>query len=415
MDIEDQNLTKTLPLQLQFYEEGGETKVFESTQESRSVYNDTIRLAKQGDDWDDIRRQMELDTNLVKNNTQLVVKKALEAMENYYEYDDYNMPSHTKIGPYPLRMNHTEGYTLSLTDDGDVEFRISPKPYNPVRGTVVGDPVHLDVLKTALSSDEWKIGTAEALFPDGRAELHVNVTHQTQTVRDKTDSQTVIGVDVNEDNIALTAMDETGVLDTLVIDFPEIKSERHRYFTMKKRMQNAGKPSYKNVVHDREYRFVHDRLHKLSRAVVEFTKRFPDPCIALEDLKDMRESIDYGTRMNRRLHAMPFRATQVFIAYKAAFECIPIASVEAEYTSQGCALTGCEDAERANRRRKRFKCKSCGHQDHSDRNASVNVAKRGLEKCMLDVPTLKSLPQVRKVRRWASGRVNRPTSSLVTA
>lgn len=415
MDIEDQNLTKTLPLQLQFYEEGDETKVFESTQESRSVYNNTIHLAKQGEDWDDIRHQMEQNANLVKNNTQLVVKKALEAMENYYEYDDYNMPSHTKTGTYPLRMNHAEGYTLSLTDDGDVEFRISPKPYHPVRGTVVGDPVHLDVLKTALSSDEWKIGTAESLFTDGRSELHVNVTHQTQTVRDKTDSKTVIGVDVNEDNIALTAMDETGVHDTLVIDFPELKFERHRYFTMKKRMQNAGKPSYKNVVRDREYRFAHDRLHKLSRAVVEFTKRFPDPCIALEDLKDMRESIDYGTRMNRRLHAMPFRATQVFIAYKAAFEGIPIASVEAAYTSQGCALTACEHVERANRKRKRFKCKSCGHQDHADRNASVNVAKRGLADCELDVPALKNLPQVRKVRRWASGRVNRPTSSLVTA
>ncbi len=129
----------------------------------------------------------------------------------------------------------------------------------------------------------------------------------------------------------------------------------------------------------------------------------------------MRGSVDYATRMNRRLHAMPLRATQVFIAYKAAFEVIPIASVDAEYTSQGCALTGCEHAERANRRRKRFNCKSCGHQDHSDRNASVNVAKRGLEKCMLDVPTLKSLPQVRKVRQWASGCVNRLTSSLVTA
>ena len=411
MDIEDQNLTKTLTLQLLFDDEESERKVFESTQESRSVYNDTIRLAKQGEDWDDIRRQMEQDANLVKNNTQLVVKKALEAME---DDDDDNMPSHTKTGPYPLRMNHTEGYTLSLTDEGDVAFRISPQPYHPVRGTVVGDPAHLDVLKTALSSDEWKIGTAEALFTDGRPELHVNVTHQTQTVRDKADSETVIGVDVNEDNIALTAIDETGVLDTLVIDFPEINSERHRYFTMRKRMQNAGKSSYKNVVRDREYRFVHDRLHKLSRAVVEFAKRFPDPCIALEDLKDMRGSIDYGTRMNRRLHAMPFRATQVFIAYKAAFEAIPIASVDAEYTSQGCALTACEHAERANRRRNRFNCKSCGHQDHADRNASVNVAKRGLEKCLLDVPALKNLPQVRKVRRWASGRVNRPTSSLVT-
>ncbi len=149
-------------------------------------------------------------------------------------------------------------------------------------------------------------------------------------------------------------------------------------------VEKPGKSSSKNVVRDREYRFVHDRLHKLSRVGVEFAKRFPDPCIALEDLTDMRESIEYGTRMNRRLHAMPFRATQVFIAYKAAFEAIPIASVDAgvEYTSQGCALTACEHAERANRRRNRFNCKSCGHQDHADRNASVNVGKRGLEKCL---------------------------------
>lgn len=103
----------------------------------------------------------------------------------------------------------------------------------------------------------------------------------------------MIGVDVNEDNIALTAMDEMGVLDTLVVELPEIKFERHRYFTMKKRMQNAGEPSYKNIVRDHEYRFVHDRVHKLSRTVVDFTSRFHDPCIALENLTDMCESIDY--------------------------------------------------------------------------------------------------------------------------
>ena len=48
-------------------------------------------------------------------------------------------------------------------------------------------------------------------------------------------------MDVNEDNVAPTAFSENGVEDTLVIDFPEIKFERHRYFTMRKRVQNAGK------------------------------------------------------------------------------------------------------------------------------------------------------------------------------
>lgn len=38
----------------------------------------------------------------------------------------------------------------------------------------------------------------------------------------------------------------------------------------------------------------------------------------LEDRKDMRDSIDYGTRMNRRLHSLPFAALRDVVTYKAA-------------------------------------------------------------------------------------------------
>jgi hypothetical protein len=37
-------------------------------------------------------------------------------------------------------------------------------------------------------------------------------------------------VDVNEDNVALTGLSRDGVNDSLGIDFPEVKFERHRYF-----------------------------------------------------------------------------------------------------------------------------------------------------------------------------------------
>lgn len=43
-------------------------------------------------------------------------------------------------------------------------------------------------------------------------------------MRDKQDSQTAVGVDVNEDNVALTALSEVGVKDMVVIEFPEISS-----------------------------------------------------------------------------------------------------------------------------------------------------------------------------------------------
>ena len=257
-------LVKTLDFQLDI-QSGNEGLLYDATLEARSVYNETICLAKEGVDWNAIPDRVADDANLVKNTTQRVVAKALGAMENYYEYDDFGQPSHTKDGTYPLRANYEEGYNLSLTDDGDVAFRISVKPYNHVKGLLEGSEAHLDILRTALESDEWKIGTAETLFHNENAELHVNVTSTEQTVRDKQDSRTVVGVDVNEDNVALTALSEGGVEDTLVIDFPEIKFERHRYFTMRKRVQNAGKDSIHNTLEGREERFVRDRLHKLSR------------------------------------------------------------------------------------------------------------------------------------------------------
>jgi putative transposase len=264
-----QALVKTLDFQLDIQSDN-ENLLYDTCLEARSAYNEAIRLAKQGVDWDAIPDRVADDANLVKNTTQRIVAKALGAMENYYKYDDFGQPSHTKDSAYPLRANYKEGYNLSLTDDGDVTFRISAKPYKHVKSVLKGNDSHLDILKTALKSDEWKIGTAEAPFHNENAELHINVTNTEQTARDKQDSRTVVGMDVNEDNMALTALSEDGVEDTLVIEFPEIKFERHRYFTMRKRVQNAGKDSIHDTLEGREERFVRDRLHKVSRHIVEW-------------------------------------------------------------------------------------------------------------------------------------------------
>ena len=150
--------------------------------------------------------------------------------------------------------------------------------------------------------------------------------------------------------------------------------------------------------------YVHDRLHKVSREVVDWISQFTDPVIVFEDLKDMRESIDYGTRMNRRLHSLPFAALQEMVSYKAAWEGIPSDDVDPEYTSQRCPRTECQHTERANRRKKRFKCQQCEFQDHADRKAAVCVVQEWLNEQYGNVPSLETLPRVRTVRRAASGR-----------
>lgn len=228
----EKSLTKTLVFQLQPKKE---RLLSDAYHEARWVYNQAIQLAKDGVDWDDISPRLEDEADLVKNTTQRIIAKAFDALQQFYDRDDYNMPSHEKTGPYPLRMNFTEGYTLTLKDS-EIHYRISAKPYNPVEGTLRGAPDTLELLKQALESDEWRVGTAEAMARNGNHELHVNVTHLKATVQDKHDAQTVVGVDINEGCIALAALHEDDIIDSVVIDYPEIKQERHRYFTMRKRM-----------------------------------------------------------------------------------------------------------------------------------------------------------------------------------
>ena len=128
-----QTLVKTLDFQLNIQSDN-ESLLEDATLESRWAYNKAIRLAKQGVDWDEIPDRVADDADLVKNTTQRVVAKALGAMENYHEYDDFGLPSHTKDGTYPLRANYEEGYNLTLRDDGTVGFRISARPYKHVKG-----------------------------------------------------------------------------------------------------------------------------------------------------------------------------------------------------------------------------------------------------------------------------------------
>ncbi len=181
-------------------------------------------------------------------------------------------------------------------------------------------------------------------------------------------------------------------------------------------MQEAGQSAFNDVFRDKKQRFVHDQLHTVSRRVVEWIQRFDSPVIVCEYFTDMRDDIEYGTRMNRRLHSLPFAKLREFITYKPAWQGIPSDDVDPEYTSQQCPL--CGHTERANRIKKRFNCRECEHQDHADRGANVSVAQKWLRtQDNRTVPALNTLPQVQKweLRRQASGPVDGPTVTHHTA
>ena len=393
-------LTSTLVFQLDI-QEGSQQLLDTGQLEARRVVNEIFRLDDEGHDWKTIEDTVVERSNHVQNTTQRLFDKATDALERYYDEDDYGHPRQNHEESFPLRMNHGEGYQLSVDEKSEsIAFRVTALKRTFVRGTLQSSQHHIERLKTALIDNDWRVGTAEVVRNRDRHELHVNVTHETAEVADKQNAETVIGVDVNEDCVGLAAVTESGIKDSVVIKYPEIKKERHEYFTVRKRMRSVGQTTFEHEVRDEEQLFVHDQLHQVSRDIVRWVQQFENPVIVFEDLKDMQDDINYGTRMNRRLHSLPFAQLQDFMSYKAAWSGIPSDKIDPEYTSQECVE--CGHTTRSNRQRKRFQCVRCGFQDHADRKAALLISARGLEALNRNVPALNSPPIVR-VRRHGNG------------
>ncbi|MDY6775638.1 MAG: transposase, partial [Halobacteria archaeon] len=327
-------------------------------------------------------------------------------------------PSTDKNSAYPLVLAHGEGYRLWQKDDSRIGFRISAKPRKQVRGFLRGRHSDLELLREALKedNDEYSLGQAEVLYREGVYYLHVPIQYEAD-VREKENSETVIGVDINERNVALTALDRDSMdaKGTLVLDYGSVKHVRQKLHDIRRRCQEHHKTSVRNRFSDKEEGYTNWVLHRISRAIVEFAQEFEKPLIVFEDMTDIRDSIEYGSYMNRRLHKLPFRTLQDMAEYKANWDEIPTTVVDAYHNSKTCSCCG----ERGSRKSRRFTCTNANcklNQDHADRNASVNVAWRGIQKIKdrvsSDYRTRKTPPRVRKVSLCGSGRhVNRPTSS----
>jgi len=104
---------------------------------------------------------------------------------------------------------------------------------------------------TGIEDDYWHARTADFPVRNGQNELYGTVIHET-TDRG---AKTVVGVDNNEDCVALATRTGSGIGDSFVIDYPKIKEQCHRYFTMRKRMREAGSAVSKHVFRDRTQQF----------------------------------------------------------------------------------------------------------------------------------------------------------------
>ncbi|RKQ88521.1 RNA-guided endonuclease InsQ/TnpB family protein [Brockia lithotrophica] len=169
-----------------------------------------------------------------------------------------------------------------------------------------------------------------------------------------------------------------------------IKSVR-RYWQKVRASLKPNSHRWREVAH-REKLQVEHLLHIATSHFIEECVRRGVGEIAIGDLYCIRESIDYGDKLNQRLHAWPYRKLVNMLKYKGALAGIVVRDdVDEKNTSARCHA--CGRVLPSNRKhRGLYEC-SCGWRAQADVNGSLNIFERAF--------------QVSPVK-GSSGRVARP-------
>jgi len=182
----------------------------------------------------------------------------------------------------------------------------------------------------------------------------------------KTDKTKMIGVDLGENVLAATSNGN-------LYGGGKVRHERNKYLAKRQRLQSNGTQSSKQLlkkISGKEARRMKHINHQVSKGIVQEAIKEEAGIIVLEDLTHIRARIKAGKKMRSRLHRWAFRQLQAMIQYKADNHGLHVIYVNPAYSSQECSQCGCLGV----RQRHHFKC-LCGHQQHSDLNASRNLCR----------------------------------------
>lgn len=188
-----------------------------------------------------------------------------------------------------------------------------------------------------------------------------------------------VAVDIGE-TVLLAAAFGTG--ETLLYSGRLIKAARRYWQKVRAKVKPPAKEQphmsrrYRQIAR-KERRQVEHLLHIITSHFIRECIRRGIGEIVLGDLTGIREEIDWGTRMNQRLHAWPYRKVISMLRYKAALSNIAVKEVTEDGTSITCHACGTEKA--SNRKtRGLYRCR-CGWSAQADVNAALNIYERAFK------------------------------------
>ena len=308
-----------------------------------------------------------------KNALKQYVPKLLD--ENTYDANELKEETH------PVRFTN-EGPSLDHKPQNAIEWYVKIPHHEDYHLWLPAQPPanKRDWLE-ALYHGDAEMGECQLIERDGEWYVHMSVTREVEQPSSvSAEEQTPVGVDIGEAALATVChRDERGTPTTPNIwsdESREVRNLRKTYFTATHRLQQREAERLDEEYGDELWARIDHLIDKVSQEVVAHVQAVENPVLVLEDLQHLREEMDYGRFMNRRLHGWAFAKLHAQIQYKAAERGIPVDTVEPAYTSKTCHACG-EEGYRP--RQGTFKCTNdeCWVSEYqADINAALNIAER---------------------------------------
>lgn len=129
---------------------------------------------------------------------------------------------------------------------------------------------------------------------------------------------------------------------------------------------------------------IDQQLHSAAKEIVELAEENKSLIVleAIEGIKGQKAKIRQRRYERYALSLFTYKKLQQFIEYKARETGIPVTSISPEFTSKDCSHCGekTETQRPYDGKFSLFHCNKCGVTLNADYNASVNIAKKALNK-----------------------------------
>jgi IS605 OrfB family transposase len=191
-----------------------------------------------------------------------------------------------------------------------------------------------------------------------------------------TPKKNVLGIDFNAKRIAVSVLSNSGkVLYQTYFGF-NIWAKRKDIMRRRSLMQSSMNFVGLRKLKTRENNFVETNLGQMIKEITELALRY-DADISIENLKRFKSK---GKRFNKIVMRMPFFKFKELLTSRCFDKKITLNIVDAWHTSKFCSHCGAVGKGHSSTNYALFRCKKCGVEVNSDRNASKNIAL----KCLLE-------------------------------